>query len=597
MKFKAIFCIFLCVILLAGCTDDPVSGSDPTLSPGENGPAQTLIEDPSTLFTDRDLAGTYDKAGAATIRFSEDSVSCSGGGVTVSGTNVTITAAGTYILEGSCSDGTVAVYAAKDDKVQLVLNGITLGSETGAAIHVLQADKVFVTLADGSENALSNGGTFENADGSNVDAAIFSKEDLTMNGAGSLTVTSPGGHGIVSKDELTIAGGIYHITSASHGMTGKDNICISSANMTIASGKDGIHAENGEDATLGFVYIQDGTFTIDAQGDGISASYFLQIDGGTYTVTTGGGSENGEDHTSSGWGDMPGGGGNRPGGRPGGRSATETNAEDSASIKGLKAATAVAINNGIFTLDCADDAVHSNGSISVAGGSFTIETGDDGFHADESLAVSGGTVVITESYEGLEGLYIAISGGNISVISTDDGINAAGGTDESGFGGNRGDQFGGGFGGMMGGGASNGSLAISGGNVMIHAGGDGMDINGSLAIAGGSITIHGPTTGDTSVLDYDTTATITGGTFIGTGAMMMAQTFSSAENQGVISVSIRGNVAAGTKITLTDEKGNVVMEVIPDQSFAIVILSSPEVRKGETYTVTIGTSSGTFEAE
>lgn len=596
MKFKAIISVFLCVILLAGCTDDPVSGSDPTLSPGENGAAQTLIEDPSTLFTDRDLAGTYDEAGAVTIRFAEDSVSSSSGSVTVSGTDVTITAAGTYILEGSCSDGTVAVYAAKDDKVQLVLNGITLGSETGAAIHVLQADKVFVTLAQGSENALSNVGTFENTDGSNVDAVIFSKEDLTMNGAGSLTVTSPGGHGIVSKDELTIAGGTYHITSASHGMTGKDSICISNANMTIASGKDGIHAENEDDATLGFVYIQDGTFTIDAQGDGISASHFLQIDGGTYSIVTGGGSENGEDHTSGGWGDMPGGGGDRPGGRPRGGSTAGTTAEDSTSIKGLKAATAVAINHGSFTLDCADDAVHSNGSISVAGGSFTIETGDDGFHADESLAVSGGTVVISESYEGLEGLYIAISGGTISVTSSDDGINAAGGTDESGFGGNRGDQFGGGFGGMMGG-ASNGSLAISGGTITIHAGGDGMDINGSLAIAGGSITIHGPTTGDTSVLDYDTTATITGGTFIGTGAMTMAQTFSSAENQGLISVSVRSNVAAGTQITLADEKGNVVMEVTPDQSFAIVILSSSEIQKGKTYTITIGTASGEFEAE
>lgn len=594
MKIKALFSIFLCVVLLAGCADDPASQSTPGTA--VTGAAQTLVEDPSALFTDRDLAGTYDQAGAVTICFEESGAVCSGGNVTVTGTAVTITAAGTYILEGNCPNGTVTVNAAKEDKVQLVLKGLTLCAQSGAAIHVQQADKVFVTLAEGSENVLSNGGSFENADGSNVDAVIFSKEDLTLNGTGSLTITSPGGHGIVSKDELTVTGGTYQITAAAHGVTGKDNICIAGGVFTVASGKDGIHAEHAEDAALGFLYIQTGTFVIDAQGDGISASAFLQIDGGDYTIVTGGGSENGEDHTSGGWGDMPGGGGNRPGGRPGGRSTTEAAAEDSASIKGLKAGTAMAVRSGTFTLDCADDAVHANGSMTVSGGSFTVETGDDGFHADETLAISGGTIVIKESYEGLEGLHIAVSGGNISITSADDGMNAAGGTDESGFGGGRGDMFGGGFGGGMGG-ASNGTITVSGGEIFIFARGDGIDSNGSLTISGGKVTIHGPTTGDTAVLDYDTTATISGGTFIGTGAMMMAQTFSASENQGVVSVSVGGNVAAGTQITLMDADGNVIIEATPDQSFAIVILSSPQIQKGETYTVTVGTASGEMKAE
>ena len=603
MKNKAIISLLLCIFLLAGCADDPVSGSDPsgaTIVPGDNGTAQALLEDPASLFTDRDLSGTYDKAGAVTIRFEETAVSCDSGSVTVSGTTATITAAGTYILEGSCSNGAVAVQASKDDKVQLVLSGLTLSSETGAAIQVIQADKVFLTLAQGSGNTLSNGGSFASSGEDNVDGVIFSKEDLTLNGSGSLTVTSPAGHGIVSKDELTIAGGIYHITAASQGISGKDNVCIAAGSFTVSSGKDGIHAEHAEDASLGFVYIKDGTFTIDAQGDGISASSALQIDGGAYTIVTGGGSENGEDHTSSGWGDMPGGGGHRPGGRPGGRAATETTTEDSASIKGLKAATAMAVNGGTFNLDCADDAVHTNGNLAVTGGNFTIETGDDGFHADGSLTISGGTIAIKESYEGLEGLHITVAGGSIDITASDDGINAAGGTDESGFGGGRGDQFGGGFGGGMGGGmggASNGSVTITGGSIRMFAGGDGIDSNGTLTMSGGNVTVHGPTMGDTAVLDYDTTAIISGGTFIGTGAMNMAQTFSSSENQGLISLSVGGNVPAGTRITLADPKGNVIIDVTPDQNFAIVILSSPDVKKGETYTVTVGESSGKFKAE
>ena len=597
MKTKAIISLFLCLLLLWGCGSatvgsDPTEGSKPPI--GTLFPSQSGIADVDTLFTDRDLSGTYDKEKAVRIHFEEGAVSA-GNGVTVTGTSAAITKEGTYIVTGSCSDGVLAVYVPKDAKVQLVLEGVTLCSKTGAAIHVIQADKVFVTLAPGSQNVLSNGGSFENDGESNVDAVIFSKEDLTINGSGSLRVTSPAGHGIVSKDELTMAGGSIAVTSASHGVSGKDNVCITATQLQIASGKDGIHGDNPEDAALGFVYIKDGNITIDAQGDGISASSILQIDGGVFDITTGGGSENGKDHTSDGWGGMP--GGNMPGGRPGGRAASQTDTEDSSSIKGLKATAALLVNGGVFTMDCADDAIHSNGNITVTAGTLTIESGDDGFHADETLHISGGTIVIAEGYEGLEGLDILVSGGDISITSSDDGINAAGGTDESGFGGNRGDGFGGGFGGMMGGGASNGSITISAGKVFIFAGGDGIDANGSLLISGGEVVIHGPTTGDTSVLDFDSSGIITGGTFIGTGGKMMAQTFTSSENQGVISVSVGSNVAAGTQILLRDSSGNVVLDITPNQNFAIVILSCPEIVKGETYTITVGTASGEFEAK
>ncbi len=194
----------------------------------------------------------------------------------------------------------------KKKKVQLYLDNTDIHSETSAPIYVLQADKVFITLAPDSENTLSNGGSFVAIDENNIDAVIFSKEDLTLNGSGSLTINSPAGHGIVSKDELTFTSGTYHISSASHAVNGKDNLCIANAIFNIESGKDGLRADHDDDASLGFVYIQSGTFAITAEGDGVSASSTLQIDDGTFDIVSGGGSENGDKQTSDSWGGFPG---------------------------------------------------------------------------------------------------------------------------------------------------------------------------------------------------------------------------------------------------------------------------------------------------
>lgn len=551
----------------------------------------SAAESNSDVFSDRDFKTDYDESASAVITLQGDTASCDSNAVAISGSTVTITDEGTYILTGTLNDGMIIVNTDKSDKTQLVLNGVTIHSETSAAIYVLQSDKVFLTLAEGTVNTLSNGGSFTAIDENNIDAVVFSKEDLTLNGSGSLTVTSPGGHGIVSKDSLRITGGTYEITSASHGITGKDDVSIAGGSFTITSGKDGIHAENGDDSTLGSVYICGGTFHVSAEGDGISAAAYLLIEDGSFDILTGGGSVNGATHTSENWGGFMGGGhGGGRGGQMGGFSTTEdTSSEDSTSIKGLKATGELTVNGGSFTIDAADDAVHSNTSVTIHGGSFSIATGDDGFHAEETLTIRGGTIDITTSYEGLEGLYVDVSGGEISLVATDDGLNAAGGTDSSGFGGR--DMFGGGMG--MGG-SSNGTITISGGKLYVNASGDGLDANGSISISGGEITVCGPTQGDTATLDYDTTCVITGGTFIGTGASGMAQSFSSSE-QGVIAVSV-GNQAAGTQITLTDSSGNTVISYAPELSFAVVILSSPDIIQGQTYTITVGTASGEFTA-
>lgn len=598
--------IFLVLsLLLCSCGNNQAPDAQQEQLPQSTPASTNPVLTPEDYFSNRDFDSSYD-AQSTWITLEADTATCSGSGVTIDGSTVTITAEGTYILAGALEDGQILVNVQKDEKVQLVLEGVSVCSSTGAALYVQQADKVFVTTAEGTENTFTNGGSFETADGENVDGAVYSKEDITFNGQGKLTVISPAGHGIVSKDSLAVTSGIYEISAASHGLSGKDDVAVADGSLTITAGKDGIHAENNDDATLGTVYLGDGIFQITAEGDGISGAAAVQIDGGAFTILAGGGSENGTSASSDNWGQMggrPGGMGGKPGGmgdRPGSNPNEQEDTTDSTSMKGIKAGTELMITAGTFQIDSADDGLHSNGSVTLTGGSFTVATGDDGFHAEENLTITAGTILITESYEGLEGLHIAVSGGEITLVSSDDGLNAAGGTDQSGttggrdgmFGGGRGGRPGGGFGGMSG--NSDGSIKISGGNLLIHSSGDGIDANGSLEISGGYTVVVGPTQGDTATLDYDTSAVITGGTFIGTGAAGMAQTFSDSE-QGVIAVQV-GSQGTGTQIILQDKNGNTVLSHTPELSFAVVILSCPEMVKGETYTITVGTQSGSFAA-
>ena len=574
---------------LSGCTQsqDAAVSSVESSESSQNASSAAEADFSKTdaeMFTDRDYETDYDESGSVFIQLDGDSASASSDSVQISGSTVTITEEATYILSGTLDDGTIIVDAPDTAKIHLVLDGASIHSETSAALYILEADKVFLTLADGSENTLSNGGTFTAIDENNIDGALFSKQDLTINGTGALTVTSPAGHGIVCKDDLVVTGGTYAITSASHGLDANDSIRITGGtSLTIDAGKDGLHAENSDDASLGFVYIADGVMMIESEGDGISAGSSMQIENGIFQILAGGGSENGSNASSDSWGGFMGG----PRGQYEESSLpAESETEDSsASMKGIKAAGELLISEGNFSIDSADDGVHSNTSITVNGGTFEIASGDDAFHADETLTVADGALSITESYEGLEALQIDIQGGEITLTASDDGLNAAGGTDSSGMTGGRDGRFGGGMSA-----SSNGSIAISGGTLSISASGDGIDANGSVEISGGYITITGPSQGNTSILDYDTSAVITGGTFIGTGASAMAQTFSSSE-QGVIAVST-GSQEAGTAVAISDAQGNTVLSYVPEMSFGAVIFSSPDVITGETYTITAGAASG-----
>ena len=593
----------LTLSLLAGCGSNSQdnTGENGTVNGGENSTSTPVDVDfsqtDSDMFTERDNKTDYDDSKAVTIQLNGTTATASSDSVKISGSTVQITEEATYVISGSLTDGMIVVNAKDTAKLQLVFNGVSITSKTSAALYILEADKVFVTLAEGTTNTLANGGSFVAIDDNNIDGALFSKQDLTLNGKGSLTVTSPAGHGIVCKDDLVVTGGTYAVNSSSHGLDANDSVRIANAYFTIDAGKDAIHCENTEDTAKGFIYISSGSIKAEAEGDGIAASAYLQIEGGEIDLLIGGGAQNGDKASSGNYGGFMGGG---PGGmRPGGSQGSSTTTEDTVSMKGLKAANSLLISGGTFKIDSADDSIHSDVSVIINGGMFTLASGDDAIHAEDTLTITSGKIDISESYEGLEALHIKINGGDIKLIASDDGLNAAGGTDQSGTEGGRDGMFGGGGKGGMGGGfggmsSGNGSIVISGGNLYINSSGDGLDANGTLKITGGYTVVVGPTQGDTATLDYDKSGIISGGTFIGTGASGMAQTFSDSK-QGVVAVSV-GNQPAGTQIILKDKNGNTVLERTPELNFAVVILSSPDMTKGETYSITVGSQSGEFEA-
>lgn len=470
-----------------------------------------------------------------------------------------ITQAGAYTFTGVNEDVMLTVDA-PGEKVQIILNGVTIRNSKGPAIYVRSADKVTITLAEGTVNSLSDGNSYSIEDsGSVLDGAVFSKGDLTINGTGKLVVNGNYKHGIVSKDDLVIVSGVLDVKATGAGLVGKDCVKIGDGNIILNAGSDGIRSDNEEDASLGYIYLSGGKISIVCGNDGVQAKTALKIDNVNLAITAGGGSS----------GSLT--------------SSTE-------SFKGLKAGSDIYINGGIFNINSKDDCIHSNGTITISGGNYTLSSGDDGVHADTDIAVSGSAtkLVITKSYEGIEATNVVITGGEISIVATDDGINAAGGNNSTGsMGGMPGRPGQGGFN------SSNGSIQITGGKIHIQMNGDGVDANGSLTIAGGTITISGANSGDTAILDFDTTGNISGGSFIGTGATGMAQNFSTSSTQCAALIKT-GNQNAGTTVTLKDSSGKVLISYTADRAYSCVIVSIPEMAKGGAYTLTAGSYSVSF---
>ena len=388
--------LFLALSLSSCRREDGTSSGNATSEPVSGGSDAVLdaaVSVDPDRYTDEDLDDNWSETGSTAVTLNGSSIQVSGGGAAVNGSVLTISKAGTYVLKGELTDGQVIVDAGKEDLVKLVLNGATLACSNSAPLYIKQADGVILTLAEGTLNTLTDGETYAFAAGEDEpNAALFSKQDLTINGTGVLTVTARYNNGITSKDDLVIVNGEISVTAAHDGIRGKDSVSILGGTITVTAEGDGIKSNNDTDADKGWIALDGGTFTIEAGNDGIQAETALAVTGGSYRIVCGGGSASVSKTTGTnpGWNFRPGGG-------------TAAAAADEESYKGIKAGTALAFKGGTFVIDSADDALHANGDVTIAAGTFELSTGDDGVHADGTLAISGGTIAVKTSYEGLEG--------------------------------------------------------------------------------------------------------------------------------------------------------------------------------------------------
>lgn len=354
------------------------------------------------------------------IKLSDNGSTVEGNGVDINENIITINTAGTYSISGNLSDGQIIVSTDKEKKTYILLDGVDITCKNSSPIQILSSEKTILALADNSKNKISDGETYDESE-NNPDAAIFSKEDITFIGSGSLEVNGNYDKGIVSKDDLMIESGNISVKSVADGIKGKDSVVVRGGSLTIDAGGDGIQAYNADDEDKGYISLEDGTIKIISEQDGVQAETNLLIAGGNLEISTGGGSENSSD--KDGWGQW---GGGRPGG-PMENNTTTT--EDTTSAKAIKATSIIQIDNGNINIDSSDDSIHSNDKLVINDGEINISSGDDGLHADSDLEINGSNLNITKSYEGIEGVDITINDGNIHVVASDDGLNAAGGVD------------------------------------------------------------------------------------------------------------------------------------------------------------------------
>lgn len=450
------------VKILATDSDDTASDSDSDSSDGDSDSddesetvdyvtSPTSIIEVDNEFSNREQDASYDTSTATSAVLNGTDITVSGTGATAENGILTIAEAGTYVISGNLTEGQIRVETADTEKVQLVLNGVTINNSSSAAIYLKRADKVFLTLADGTTNTLTDGSEYIQTDDNTVDAVIFSKCDLAINGSGTLNITASYKHGIVSKDELVITDGTYNISAVKTGLNSNDAIKIKDGvfNISSSAGK-AITSQHETDTTKGYVYIADGSFTISNCTEGIEG-------------------------------------------------------------------TAIIIEDGNFDITASDDGLNAGSYISTA--------------------IGGGREVADPN------VYISIAGGYFDITTTNDSI----------------------------------------------------DSNGDLYISGGTIYVSGPTVDNENAMDYDGTAEISGGNVLILGSSGMAQGFSDSSTQASILYNLTSQVAASTKVSLSDASGTVLIEYTPEKAYQSVVVSTPEMSVGSTYILTVGSQSSEIE--
>jgi hypothetical protein len=520
----------------------------------------------TSSYDSEDVDATWDAAGAYVVTLNGDSISLAGTGATVDGSTVTITQPGTYVISGTLNDGQILVDTSVGGNVRLVLNGADINCSSSAPIYVKNADKATITLAQGTENKVTDGSSYtpEDSQSNEPNAAVFSKDDLTINGSGFLTVEGNYKNGIGTTNDLKITGGTITVDAAKDAIQGKDSIGVKAGAITVNAGGNGFQSNNDTESTKGYIAIEGGTFKITAGADALQAVTTLAVAGGDFTISTGGGSSNGKQHGQ---------------GSARGNNASGTSGSAADSAKGLKANGGVFVTGGTFVIDSADDSIHSNGIVKITAGMFDIKSGDDGIHADAAIQIDGGEIAISQCYEGIEAAVETINGGTIRLTSSDDGINVAGGNDSSA---NNNDPFAANM---------NNQLYINGGYLAIDAGGDGLDCNGSVYITNGTIVVNGPTNNGNGAIDYNGDCRVTGGSLVAVGSSGMAEVPDSSSAICSIMVNFDSVQQAGTLVHIESADGEEIVTVAPSKQFQSIVVTSAAIKQGSSYKVYLGGSS------
>lgn len=571
------------------------------------------------LPTSACAASDYTTSNATLVTLTDSSATAKGKytGYEIDGTDVSITAAGTYVFSGDCDNGSITVKKGVTG-VTIVLNGLTLTNDDSAAITLNKTAEASLIAAAGTTNTVAD---TEGSSDENAAVKVKSGAALAIGGTGTLTVDGNAKNGIKGAADavITVAEVKLNINAVNDGLSCDDELNITGGTLSITAGGDAVKAspdtsENPDTTSLGNVTISGGTLTLNATEDGIQADGDLTISGGTFHVKTNGG------HTTA-------------------------LTDDSASCKGFKAGKTLTVTGGTVTVDSADDTLHAGTDVTISGGTLTLATGDDGVHADNNLVIgtkgasstSTPRINITASYEGLEGTTVTVYSGDIDVVASDDGVNAANSTL-----GERSDKY---------------AINIAGGDLYIDAGSDGLDSNNDISMTGGKVEVYGADAMMDAAIDYDGTFTLSGGTLFGAGMEPSAGTqayiavgetspsggmggdpngqgggqgmtpLGDANGSQMTPPDFSGNggtppekpsdngrggqpggapanresalgIKKGSVITVQDSSGKTLCTATALGSMSSVIFSSADIKEGETYTVLVdGTSVGTAEAK
>lgn len=520
MKRKRIIAALLAIILSGGCT---AAAETSDISSTETITTETAYEDDS-----------YDDTSAVHITLNGDDADIDGTGVQISDSVITITQAGTYVLSGTWS-GSVQVNSSSSQSVRLILNGVSIQSSDGPAIYVQKAENTIITLAEGTTNSISDTADYSDQSEDATNAALWSKDDLIINGQGSLTVNGNYRDGITSRDTVYIMNGNITIQAEDDGITARDAFYMEAGILSITSGGDGIKTTNEDKGTL---EVKGGTINIIAGDDGIQTVSDVTIDDGTVNIKT-----------------------------------TGTNIDEKS--KGFSITGSFTLNGGVVTIDSSDDAINTSDDLAVNEGTLTINAGDDAMHADDTLAVNGGSINIQSSYEGLEAMNIVLNDGDITVNASDDGINTADPNVQ---------------GSMQ---ADSSLLTIHGGNITVNADGDGIDMNGSGTMDGGTVTVYGPERDMDGALDCNGTFTVSDGTLAAGGSSGMPDFPADSSEAYTIVIGTNGGA-----VTIQDASGNTIASYTSDKSYSLLSITSDQINQGETYSIIEdGTSIGTVTIE